>query len=330
MSIANNEMIIRLVGKLTLEFPNINQLRVRQIAEEVLYRYDVVPQEVGLTTNIDSEDKLQIYLVVKKLEGLSIRTLKNYNREILKFVNYLRKPLVTITSMDLRMYLAQRCKNLKPGTTNTQMYILRSFFSWLLAEEYIPKNPMLQIKATKEPGRLRHALTVDEVEVLRQKCKNIREKALLEFTYSSGCRLSEIVDIDKEDIDWHNKTLKVIGKGNKERIVCFNTKARYLMKEYILSRADNNAALFVASKGKHNRLGGRSIEREIKNIAIRADLGKSIYPHLLRHSIATHLLAAGMALHNVQALLGHSDPKTTQIYAETSLENVVYEYKRIS
>lgn len=330
MSIANNEIIIRMVGKLTLEFADIDQLKVRRIIEEVLYKYDVVPQEVGLTTNTDSEDKLQIYLVVKKLEGLSIRTLKNYNRELLKFVNYIRKPLATITSMDLRIFLAQRCKNLKPGTTNTHMYILRSFFSWLSDEEYIPKNPMLKIKATKEPGRLRHALTVDEVEVLRQKCKNIREKALLEFTYSSGCRLSEIVDINKEDIDWHNKTLKVIGKGNKERIVCFNTKARYLLREYILSRSDNNAALFVASKGLHQRLGGRSIEREIKNIAIRANLGKSIYPHLLRHSIATHLLAGGMALHNVQALLGHSDPKTTQIYAETSIENVVYEYKRIS
>jgi integrase/recombinase XerD len=297
MSIANNEIIIRLVGKLTLEFPEINQLKVRQIAEEVLYKYDIVPQETGLTTSNDTEEKLHIYLVVKKLDGLSIRTLKNYNQELLKFANYLRKPLGSVTTMDLRMYLAQRCINLKPSTTNTQNYILKSFFSWLREEEYIPQNPMLKIKATKEPGRLRHALTVDEVEVLRQKCKNIREKALLEFTYSSGCRLSEIVDINKEDIDWHNKTLKVIGKGNKERVVCFNTKSKYLLKEYILSRAD---------------------------------LGKSIYPHLLRHSIATHLLAAGMALHNVQALLGHSDPKTTQIYAETSIENVVYEYKRIS
>lgn len=330
MSIANNEVIIRLVGKLTLEFPDIDQLKVRRIAEEVLYKYDVVPQETGLTTSSDTEDKLQIYLVVKKLDGLSIKTLTNYNREILKFARYLRKPLANVTTMDLRMYLAQRCKNLKPGSTNTQSYILKSFFSWLHQEEYIPKNPMLKIKATKEPDRLRHALTMDEVETLRQKCKNLREKTLLEFTYSTGCRLSEIEAVNKEDLNFHDKTLKVIGKGNKERIVCFNTKAKYLMKEYILSRTDDNPALFVTSKSPNSRLGGRSIEREIKNIALRANLGKAIYPHLLRHSIATHLLAAGMSLHNVQALLGHSDPKTTEIYAETSVENVVYEYKRIS
>ena len=330
MSIANNEIIIRLVGKLTLEFPDIDQLKVRRIAEEVLYKYDVVPQETGLTTSNDTEDKLQIYLVVKKLDGLSIITLKNYNREILKFARYLRKPLATVTTMDLRMYLAQRCKNLKPGSTNTQSYILKSFFSWLHQEEYIPKNPMLKIKATKEADRLRHALTMDEVEVLRQKCKNLRQKTLLEFTYSTGCRLSEIEAVNKEDLNFHDKTLKVIGKGNKERVVCFNTKAKYLMKEYIMSRTDDNPALFITSKSPNNRLGGRSIEREIKNIALRANLGKAIYPHLLRHSIATHLLAAGMSLHNVQALLGHSDPKTTEIYAETSTENVVYEYKRIS
>ena len=329
MSITNDTVIIKMVGKLTQEFPNIDQLKVRGIVEECLYKYDVVPQEVGLVVS-DVEDKLQIYLVVKKLDGLSIRTLKNYNYNLIKFSDMLRKPLATVTTMDLRMFLANRCKNMKPSSTNEQIFILKSLFGWLFTEEYIPKNPTTKLKQTKVPLRLREALNTDEVEILRQKCKNIRERALLEFTYSSGCRLAEIVGINKGDIDWNNKTLKVIGKGNKERVVCFNTKAKYLLKEYILSRTDTNCALFVTSKGEHTRLGGRSIEREIGIIAGRANLGKSIYPHLLRHSIATHLLAAGMALHNVQALLGHSDPKTTQIYAETSIENVVYEYKRIS
>jgi len=218
---------------------------------------------------------------------------------------------------------------MKPSSTNTQSYIMKSFFAWLHQEEYIPKNPMLKIKETKVPGRLREALTLDEIEILRQKCKTLREKTLLEFTYSTGCRVSEIVDVNIDDIDFHTKTLKVIGKGNKERIVCFNTKAKYLLKEYMLSRADNNPSLFVASKGTHARLGKRSIENEIKKIAKRANLGKSIYPHLLRHSIATHLLSGGMLLHNVQKLLGHSDPKTTQIYAQISIGNVIYEYGKM-
>jgi len=329
MSIANDEVIIRLVGKLTLEFPDIDQLKVRRITEEVLYKYDIVPQETGLMVS-DTEDKLIIYLACKKLDGLAKGTLKNYENNLLIFSSMLRKPLAAVTTMDMRMFLTGRCMNMKPSSKNEQIFILKAFFKWLFDEEYIPKNPMIKIKATKESSRLRHALTMDEVEILRQKCKNVREKALLEFTYSTGCRLAEIESVNKEDLDFNNKTLKVIGKGNKERVVCFNTKSKYLLQEYILLRDDDCPALFVTSKGPCTRLGKRSIEREISNIAKRANLGKAIYPHLLRHRIATHLLAAGMALHNVQALLGHSDPKTTEIYAETSIESVVYEYKRIS
>ena len=329
MGVANNEIIIRLIGRLTLEFPNIDQLKVRGIVEDVLYKYDVVPQEVGLVAGNDTIEKLQIYLVVKKLDGLSVETLKGYESNILIFAGRLIKPLTTITTMDMRMYLAQRCKNLMPSSTNTQINIFKSFFGWLQQEEYIFKNPMLKIKETKVPGRLREALTLDEVEILRQKCKNLREKVILEFTYSTGCRLSEIVKVNKEDIDFHTKTLKVIGKGNKERVVCFNTRASYLMREYILSRDDDCLALFITSKGPRNRLCKRSIETEVAKIAKRANLGKAIFPHLLRHSIATHLLAGGMLLHNVQKLLGHSDPKTTQIYAETSIKNVIYEYGKM-
>lgn len=329
MSIANNEVIIRMVGKLTLEFPEIDQLKVRGIVEECLYKYDIVPQELGLVVS-DVEDRLMIYLAVKKLDGLVASTLKNYKENIIKFSNMLRKPIASVTTMDLRMYLANRCKNMKSTTTNEQIFILKSFFGWLFTEEYIPKNPTTKLKPTKVPSRLREALSVEEIEILRQKCSSIREKALFEFTYSTGCRLAEIASVNKEDIDWNNKTLRVIGKGNKERVVCFNTKAKYLLKEYIMSRNDDNSALFITTKSPNTRLGKRSIQREIGIIAGRANLGKAIYPHLLRHSIATHLLAAGMALHNVQALLGHSNPKTTQIYAETSVENVVYEYKRIS
>lgn len=326
---SKDEVVIKLVGRLSLEFPDIDQIKVRNIAEEVMYRYDVIPQETSLVAS-DIEDKLQMYLAVKRLDGLSKKTLYNYENNLLIFASCLRKPLTSITTTDLRMFLAQRCKDMKPSSVNNQISILKSFFSWLHGEEYITKNPMLKIKATKQPKRLRHSLSLDEMETIRQKCKTLREKALIEFTYSTGCRLSEIVNIDKDDINWSDMTLKVIGKGNKERQVCFNTKAKYLLKEYLLSREDDNPALFITSRKPCKRLGGRSIEREIEKIAIRAGLEKAVYPHLLRHTFATHKLAAGMPLHILQALLGHEDPATTQIYAETNQDNILYEYKKIS
>jgi len=329
MSIANNEVIIRLVGKLTLEFPDIDQLKVRMITEEVLYHYDIVPQENALVAS-DIEDRLIIYLACKKLDGLSIKTLKNYRLELLKFASHLIKPIAAVTTMDLRMYLAQRCKNLKPSTTNTLIYTLRSFFKWLQEEDYIPKNPGLKLKATKEPIRERKPLSEENVEIFRQACITDREKAITEFIYSTGCRLSECEGVNIDHINWHERTLNVIGKGDKQREVCFSVKAKILMKKYLLSRKGSNEALFIITKKPYHRLGGRSIEREIKNIKVRSGLTEDIFPHIFRHSMATHCINAGMPIHILQELMGHTTVATTQIYAKVSKENIKHEFRKIS
>lgn len=326
---SKDEVVIKLVGKLTLEFPEIDQLKVRAIVEEVLYKYDVVPQETGLMTS-DIDEKIQIYLATKKLDGLSPRTLQNYRYNLAIFASHLIKPLAAINAMDLRMYLAARCKDMKSTSVNGQISILKSFFGWLASEEYIPKDPTTKLKRTKEPKRLRHAMTEEEIELLRQACKSDREKALIEFLISTGCRLSEVVGVDKEHINWYELSLHVIGKGNKERKVYFSTKAKILLKKYLSTREDSNPALFVTSKLPHGRLGGRSIEREIKKIAERAGIDKSIYPHLFRHSFATHRLNSGTPLTVIQSLLGHEDTATTLIYAQVSEETIKHEYKKIS
>ncbi len=328
-STSKNEVVIRLVGKLTQEFPEIDQLKVRYIAEEVLYKYDVVPQETALVAS-DIEEKMQIYLASKKLDGLSKNTLKNYNYQLLIFANHLRKPLAAITTMDLRMYLAARCKNMKASSVNGQISVLKSFFKWLTDEEYIPKNPTTKLKQTKQPKRIRQAMSDEEVEIIRQTCKSSREKALIEFLISTGCRLSEVVNVNKDDINWNEMSLNVVGKGDKERKVYFSIKAKLLLLNYLNSRKDENESLFVASKYPFNRFGGRSIEREIKKVADRAGFNKSIYPHLFRHSYATHNLNSGMDITVLQNLMGHSTPSTTQIYAKLSDENIRYQYRKIS
>lgn len=324
-----DEVVIKLLGKLTLEFPEMDQLKARNIIDEVLYRYEVTSAETALVAS-DIEEKIQIYLACKKLDGLSKETLYSYQINLMIFADYLKKPLSTVNTMDIRMYLAQRCKNLKPSSVNGQISILKSFFSWLVNEEYIPKNPMVQIKLTKEPKRLRHAMSDEEIELLRQACKDIRQKALVEFLISTGCRLSEIVKVDKDDINWSEKSLHVIGKGNKERKVYFSTKAKILLKKYIASRDDETEALFVGVRRPHGRLGKRAIEKEIKKIAANAGFDKSVFPHLFRHTMATLSLNRGMSITVLQKILGHESPSTTQIYAVMSDENTLYEYKKIS
>ena len=219
---------------------------------------------------------------------------------------------------------------MKQSSINGQITILKSFFSWLLEEEYILKNPAKKLKRTKEPKRLRHALSKKEVELFRIACITDREKALTEFLYSTGCRLSEVVGVNISDINWAEKTLFVIGKGDKEREVCFDTRTELYLHKYINSRNDENEALFVTGKGSHNRLGGRSIEKEISKIAKRAGLDKEVFPHLFRHSFATHKLNSGISINIIQGLLGHETSATTQIYTETSRENIIHEYRRVS
>lgn len=329
----NDEAIIRVVGKLSLEISALGdfqeQLKVKRILEEVLYDYEVTTKETGLIIG-DMEEKARIYIGCKKLDGLSRKTTYNYELILSNFSGFLRKPVSSITTMDIRMYLAMYGEGKKASTVNTQISALKSFFSWLQNEEYIVKNPMSKIKQTKTPKRVRHPLTQKEIELLKQACINVRESCIIEFFVSTGCRLSETVDVNIEDICWNERSLHVIGKGDKERKVYFSTRAEILLGKYLKNRTDNNPSLFVTSKRPYSRLGGRSIEREIKKIAKRAGLEKSIYPHIFRHTYASHNINSGMSLPVLQHLMGHENSGTTMIYAQISEENVKHEYRKIS
>ncbi|MBU3098721.1 tyrosine-type recombinase/integrase [Clostridium sp. DSM 17811] len=330
---SKNEVIVKIVGKLSLEFEQLDhagQLKVRSILEEVLYKYDVTAQCTAITTNNDTEEKLQIYLVCKKLDGLATKTLKSYERNLITFSSMLRKPLASIDSMDLRMFLSQRCAKLKPNSTNQQIYTLKSFFGFLSDEGYIPSDPSKKLKLTKEPVELRQPLTPEEMEIFRESAISDREKALVEFIYSSGCRLGDAVTINVSNINWLERTAVVVGKGSKQRVIYFSIKAKILMQKYLVSRKGEGDALFLTSKFPFNRLGDRSIEREIKNIAKRSGLKVNIFVHKLRHTRASDLSNSGVELSIISKILGHEQISTTMIYAKVSKENIIHEFNKAS
>ncbi len=323
-----NEVVVRIVDVMVRVFA-VDPQTVRELIEEVLYDYDITAAQRALVVQSDMVDKVLLYLAARKLDGLSDRTLEGYQRYLCKFAMVVRKNVEDITTMDIRRYLALYLKTgVKNSTIATITNILRGFFRWLEDEEYILKSPVRKIKPMKLEKRLRKALTVEELELLRDGCRTYRQRALLEFLYSTGCRLEEVEKLKISDIDWQNMKLRVIGKGNKERIVYLNAKAKVHLQKYLMTRLDDNTALFVTSKRPIKPLGRRSIEREIAKIGEQSKLNKEVYPHLLRHTMATHLLNAGADLGTIQAILGHEDASTTQIYAQLTNANIEHEYRK--
>lgn len=327
------EFTIKLIGKVSLEYPEINQQNLREIIYECINNYEITARETALVAS-DIPDRAAMYLAVKKLDGLSKITLYNYKLHLEKFANTVIKPLSMITTNDIRLYLAviSKAKNLKQTSIATEISMLKSFFGWLTNEEIITKNPMVKIKQPKKEKRLRKSLTQEELELLRDACETERERAILEFLFSTACRVTETEKVNFKDINWNTQSLRVIGKGDKERVVFINPKAKIYLEKYLAYRENldklTNPALFVCVHRPYARFGRRSIEREINNIGIRAGFNKSVFPHLVRHTMASLGLKSGMSLTSLQMILGHSDPGTTEIYAEIDNDTVKEEYRK--
>lgn len=329
----NDEVMIKLIGKLTTELPGLEvdlqeQLRVRKIIEETLYNYEVTTRETALTTS-DMEAKINYFLATKKLEGLSQKTLKNYEYTLRKLQNIFYKPVSTITTADIKMLMYSEAEKKSPASMNTFMTPIRLFFAWCQNEEFIIKNPCASIKPVKEPKRMRKPLTEEQVEILRDTDLSLREKAILEFFLATGCRLTEVLNVKIKDIDFTNKTLLVIGKGNKERRVYFTERCKRAVLNYINSREDSCEILFITDRKPYRQISPRGMQVIINKIQVRSSLERHIFPHVFRHTFATHALNSGMKLEVVQAILGHEDAATTQIYAKLNQSSIEHSYRML-
>lgn len=323
------EIIIRVLDQASAFLQHEQICRLRAILDEELYHYNVERACTALAVVDNMADRIMLFLAAKKLDGCSVNTLMSYKRILQNFAGVLHKDIEQIDAMDIRMYLAHRVKSgIKDATTATIISALKSFFSWLENEEYIVKSPMRKIKNVKTDKFVRKALNPEELEMLRDACANTREKALVEFFYSTACRLDEAQKLNKGDINWHTGRILVFGKGRKERPVCLNAKAKVSLWKYLNERTDNNEALFVSERQPHGRLGRRSIEKTFGKLGEKAGIIKPVYPHLVRHTTATNMLNNGANLAEVQKYLGHTSPATTQIYAQMDDDAIMASHKK--
>lgn len=327
----SQEVAIRITSELGFMYPGINQQMVRQAIEGILYDYTIEDKETSLAVIDNMDEMILFYLATKKTEGLSDTTIKSYGRGLMRFANIMRRNVEDIVAMDIRVYLANYSKTgVKATTVASHTDILRGFFNWLEDEEYITKSPMRKIKSPKIEKRLREALTKEEFETLRTGAKTLRQKALLELLYSTGCRLEEVEQMKKQDIDWQRLQIRVVGKGNKERVVYINATCQVHLRKYLMARLDDYDSVFVTERKPYKFMGRRAIQREINKITEQSGLNVNVYPHLIRHTTATHLLNSGMSLNILQQILGHDDPSTTLIYAELDNVTVENEYRKYS
>lgn len=294
----------------------------------LLSGYTIMRSEDAARSNLPH--RIETFLSAKRIDGLSVKSIKNYRYVLEHFERCVEKPVGKINTDDVRIFIAYLFDQLGLQESSVQTHIntLRSFFGWLTTEGAIKHNPMLKIKSLKiNRKNARHALTSEELERLRDACKTYKEKALVEFLVSSGCRLSEAAGIQVRQVDFRNRSVVVHGKGDKDRTVFFSVRAKLMMEEYLAQRK-GGASLFSSIKTPYPGLQPRAIQRILQIVGERARLDYRVHPHLLRHTFATQALNAGMDITVIQRLLGHEDVSTTQIYAEVSQETVRHEYDK--
>jgi integrase/recombinase XerC len=270
---------------------------------------------------------------------LSPHTDSNYRRDLQLFVAFCDKSGVDdwprVDTHHVRSFAAAEFRRQSsPRTIQRRLSALRSFFNFLLRERAIALNPALEVQAPKARKRLPETLDVDQMGRLlsfrTDERLSLRDKAIMELFYSSGLRLSELVGLDLTDIDLRDRTVRVIGKGSKARIIPVGRHAVEALSKWIKERTvlatTGSTALFVGKRGA--RLSPRAVQKRVAEWARRQGLGMHVHPHMFRHSFATHLLESSQDLRGVQELLGHANIATTQVYTHLDFQHLAKIYDR--
>lgn len=235
-----------------------------------------------------------------------------------------------ITTNDIRLYLynTQQTRKICNSTLDGRRTIIHVFCEWAANEGYIGSNPCRNIRPIKYERPKRKPLTGIELEMVRNACKTLKDKAIIEMFYSTGCRVTELERLNIEDVDFIRKEVSLFGKGDKHRTSYLNAKAELALRNYLASRDDNNPALFVSDRRPHGRMKKEAIEKRVRKLGEASGIGRRMYPHLIRHTTATDGLERGMPVEEVQQILGHVNIGTTMIYAEVCKENVKNSHRK--
>ncbi|MSS01809.1 site-specific tyrosine recombinase/integron integrase [Floccifex porci] len=323
------KLIISIMQGMLSSLDNKQLDMLRDVLTTSLDKYDVVENNSHASSDLTNSDILNAFINAKRIEGCSEKSLNYYEVTINKMLLNINKELLHITTDDLREYLMtyQNEKKLSKVTVDNVRRILSSFFSWLETEDYIIKSPIRRIHKIKTSKTVKETYTDEDLEKMRDSCKELRNLAIIDLLASTGMRVGEMVLLNRNDIDFNERECIVLGKGDKERIVYFDAQSKLHLKHYLDSRNDNNEALFVSLREPHNRLSIGGVEVMLRNIGHELNIHK-VHPHKFRRTLATMAIDKGMPIEQLQHLLGHQKIDTTLQYAMVKQSNVKIAHKK--
>lgn len=278
---------------------------------------------------LDNNDYLELFVAAKRVEGCTERTIAYYRTTIEAMLKEVGFPVRQITTDILREYLTnyQLRNNCSKVTVDNIRRNLSSFFAWLEDEDHIIKSPIRRIHKVKTGTVVKETFSDENIEQLRDGCHCIRDLAIIDLLYSTGMRVGELCNLDVEDINFDERECIVYGKGNKERRVYFDAKAKLHLQKYLKNREDSNPALFVSLDKPYDRLSINAVEYRLRQLGTELSINK-VHPHKFRRSMATKAIDKGMPIEQVQKLLGHQQIDTTMHYAMVNQTNVKMSHRK--
>ena len=328
--VMKEELIKTIIQKMGRSLDYHQQSLLRDTLYECLCEAKLIfPEEANLSAEEDNNILVDAFISAKKIEGCSEKTLKYYQSSIQFLLESIRKPIFKVNTNDIRSFLAsyQEGRQLSKVTIDNLRRIYSSFFSWLEDEDYITKSPVRRIHKVKTDSLIKETISDEALEILRDNCTTLRDLAMVDLLASTGMRVGELVNLNIKDVNFQERQCLVFGKGNKEREVYFNARAKIHLQQYLDTRSDDNTALFVSLKSPYSRLSINGIEVRLRKLGTTCDIGR-VYPHKFRRTLATMAIDKGMPIEQVQKLLGHVKIDTTLHYAMVNQTNVKMAHRK--
>jgi len=325
-----DKLITEILASMSALLSTVQLEELRRVLTHSLYNMEITARTAPEPMETVENDRLlEVFIAAKRIEGCSEKSLKYYYATIRIMFGALDKPVREISTDDLRSYLAdyQKDRDSSKVTIDNMRRIFSSFFSWLEDEDYILKSPVRRIHKVKTEKTIKETFSDEGLELLRDACEEIRDLSMIDLLASTGMRVGEMIQLNREDINFQERECVVFGKGSSERVVYFDARTKIHLLNYLNGRDDNNPALFVSLTSPHERLLIGGVETRLHEIGKRAEVQK-VYPHKFRRTLATRAIDKGMPIEQVQRLLGHVKIDTTMHYAMVNQTNVKNSHRK--